>query len=738
MFPNRFARLWTGAALIAGALVARGAKGVDNVPAPLIVANDNGGWSWFEDERAIVDPVAGKLLVSTIANGAGVGGASRSGDVEVATVDLTTLATSRFTLRDSFPADDHNTPSLYIRPDGRYVAMYAAHGSDNFSRWRISTNPGDASAWSAEQTLNHGAGVTYSNMHYLAGDNGGAGRLYNFARSLNYDPVVTTSNDQGSTWTFGGKLLTEGGGGDRPYLRYASDGDKIHFIATERHPRNFNNSIYHGYVQDGKLYNSAGTLIDGNLFDSSGSPPSALTTVFAANTVVAGSSMQRAWTVDMAIDPTGTPTAVFQARAGGSDLDHRFFYGRWTGSQWQVNQMAFAGSYLYAAENDYTGLAAIDPSRVDVVYLSSEVHPETKAQLIGADGARHYELFRGQTSDGGASWQWTPITFNSTVDNVRPHVPKWDENNTALVWMRGKYSTYVNYNTKMVALVNPDLSEPIAALKVDFGLTGQLVQNGFAAFTRDASPSGIAQTESYSSPFAADGGAIAVTLGGGAIEFRDRGNDVAGPLGRVVDEFAFAPGSLELTFGNLAAGTYQLVLYGHDRDFSQGAYDVSLGSRRLGRMAPTSGANPSIGVASARVQFQADGDDVTLSLASLTGANVVLNGFELYAAGEYLSPPSVDLNGDGVLDFADYLLYMGGMHKNLAGLPSNEAYAMGDLNGDGKNDFADLAIFRDAYDLWNGSGAFAAAQAAPEPGAIGLMSLVALTLRRLVVHAAGR
>jgi hypothetical protein len=33
-----------------------------------VVLNDNGAWSWFQDERAVVDARAGTLLVSSVAN----------------------------------------------------------------------------------------------------------------------------------------------------------------------------------------------------------------------------------------------------------------------------------------------------------------------------------------------------------------------------------------------------------------------------------------------------------------------------------------------------------------------------------------------------------------------------------------------------------------------------------------------------------------------------------------------
>src|SRR5207245_8928863 len=45
-----------------------------------------------------------------------------------------------------------------------------------------------------------------------------------------------------------------------PYLKYAEDGKgTIHFVATEDHPRNFDNSLYHGYLRNGAVYQSNGT-----------------------------------------------------------------------------------------------------------------------------------------------------------------------------------------------------------------------------------------------------------------------------------------------------------------------------------------------------------------------------------------------------------------------------------------------------------------------------------------------
>jgi hypothetical protein len=435
----------------------------NDVAGDLILFNDNGAWSWFQDPRVIVDTDANKILVSSVADASGTGGGSRNGDVDVVEYDLTTKTTSRFVLGTP-GADDHNLASFYIRSDGRYVASWSRHNADNSNRYRVSTNPGDATAWDAATTLNNGAGTTYENLHYLPNDDGGAGRLYNFTRSINFDPTIHTSSDEGLTWQGTTKLLTQGGGGDRPYLRYASNGDKIHFIATEEHPRNFNNSIYHGYIQDGKLYATDGTQLDGNLFDSTAVGVSSLTTVFAANTVNQGAPMTRAWTVDLELDASGNPYAVFQARidpgalsSGGDSLDHRFFYARHDGTSWNVNALAEAGRDIYAAspngsEDDYTGLVALDPNNPDVLYMSSDIDPRDNSSTD------HYEIYQGVTDDAGATWDWQAITENSTVDNVRPIVPEWDDENTALLWMRGNYSTYTDFDTDIVGILIPEPS----------------------------------------------------------------------------------------------------------------------------------------------------------------------------------------------------------------------------------------------------------------------------------------
>ncbi|HQU73658.1 MAG TPA: hypothetical protein PLG66_15240, partial [Calditrichia bacterium] len=43
----------------------------DYVRGNLIQFNSNGAWCWYQDERALLDTLAGKLIVGSVASGSG-------------------------------------------------------------------------------------------------------------------------------------------------------------------------------------------------------------------------------------------------------------------------------------------------------------------------------------------------------------------------------------------------------------------------------------------------------------------------------------------------------------------------------------------------------------------------------------------------------------------------------------------------------------------------------------------
>ncbi|HQL54681.1 MAG TPA: hypothetical protein PLQ87_08225, partial [Phycisphaerae bacterium] len=97
---------------------------------------------------------------------------------------------------------------------------------------------------------------------------------------------------------------------------------------------------------------------------------------------------------------------------------------------------------------DYTGLGALHPNDPNTIYLSTTTDPRDDTTQL----AKH-EIWRGTTCDEGASFEWTPITENSPQDNLRPVVPSWESDRTALLWMRGTYNSASTHSTDIVGVI---------------------------------------------------------------------------------------------------------------------------------------------------------------------------------------------------------------------------------------------------------------------------------------------
>jgi hypothetical protein len=146
---------------------------------------------------------------------------------------------------------------------------------------------------------------------------------------------------------------------------------------------------------------------------------------------------------------------------GKGGRDHRFRYARWTGEQWLDFEAGYAGRRLYPGEDDYTGLAAIDPISPNVIYISTDVDPSSGKPLVTeSDGRRYREIFQGRTYDGGRTWQWKAITAQSITDNIRPITVAWGEDRTILLWLEGSMKSYTDYELsirgRVIDLLQPE------------------------------------------------------------------------------------------------------------------------------------------------------------------------------------------------------------------------------------------------------------------------------------------
>lgn len=395
----------------------------------------NGGWCWFQDPRAII--AQGKLVVGAIS-------IRPKASVKAAVFDLAAgKSLGTVVLNEDFQPDDHDAPVFHLRPDGTLLAMYAKHGTEDKHYYRIS-EPGDFLHWRPEEAFAHpGARVTYMNLYRMPGEQ----RLYCFYRRTErerqlYNPYFMTSDDEGDTWREGELLLQDGVEGvQRPYVRYTADEKAIHLLFTEAHPRDYNNSVYYAAFHDGSFYRADGTRIKDLARDGALAPRE-------ADQIYAGGEGRVAWSSSIVIDDAGFPHVAFSVRH--SYTDHRFHHAYWDGAAWHEAEVAYAGVGLYEREMDYTGLITLDPVNPWHVYCSSDVDPTTGA----ATASGKHEIFEATLKPGDTreAILWRALTQHSPERNIRP-VCVAGEGHKVLLWLRGPWHTYTDFDCDVVGMV---------------------------------------------------------------------------------------------------------------------------------------------------------------------------------------------------------------------------------------------------------------------------------------------
>ena len=431
--------------------------GNDWVDAKVYTYISGGSWCWFQDERAVIDTAKNKLVI---------GATNMQANTLVAIFDLeskTKDSEKKFNSLGSGKQDDHNAPGILIGPDGSYIAMWAQHYDQYNTHYSIYKN----GSWSAEKTFNWNNipggtdyTIAYNNVYYLSKEK----RMFDFSRANDRAPNFLYSDDNGSTWKFGGQLTTNKSNTyNKGYYKYWSNGvDRIDMAFTEQHPRDDTTSIYHGYFMGGKTYNSFGEVADDDVYTKDSIPTfGAFTKVFAHNTKVDGVTMGRCWQSDLCRYDDSTIAILFFARANDDTLDHRNFYARFDGKKWNVTYLGKAGKGIYASEQDYTGLGALNPDDAGRIYLCTRYNPADDKE----QPSNKRELWRGTTEDFGATWTWEKVTANSTKDNFRPIIPKWTPGKEALLWFKGDYIKAQDVRTDVIGTFYEYEYNPPVAIK---------------------------------------------------------------------------------------------------------------------------------------------------------------------------------------------------------------------------------------------------------------------------------
>ena len=218
---------------------------------PIITLNNNGGWCWFQDQRALFTS-DDRLIVGSVPNPAGTNGPARASTVEAATYDVRTGRINVDRLHSGLGSDDHNAPAFIETRPGRVVSAWTGHAIE--PAIHVASQDADSRTWDLPSPVPRpdtlaGKKVSYSDLISLSAENQGRGRLYDFYRGEAFNPNLLISDDEGRSWRYGGRLLTEAD--QRPYVRYSGNGvDRIDFIASQGHPSDINGlSVRAGYIR---------------------------------------------------------------------------------------------------------------------------------------------------------------------------------------------------------------------------------------------------------------------------------------------------------------------------------------------------------------------------------------------------------------------------------------------------------------------------------------------------------
>lgn len=389
----------------------------------------DGGWSFFGDPRAVASD--GKIYT---------GWTTRTSLTVIEQIDEKTGARKSIALGPRLGAlDDHNNPSIVVRPDGHIVAFYSPH-SGRIKRtskppqlyYRVSTRAGDITKWTGIRRVTTntpgGLGFTYPNPLELSGN-----RIWVAWRGGNWFPTYSVLRN--NRWQQARTLIYNPStrGKPRPYAKYAKGrGGSILVAYNENNPAQTNTNQYFARIKPGKgFYRASGRLIKSGV-----GPLSAR----QGDIVQANSLYGRSWVMDVAEDSRGRPVVVYAVGNRGHEMS--YFYARYQNGRWQRTRMVNMGynnpiespdSYGYYA----TAGASLDHADPSKVYLSRAVGAERRMVV------ETWSLQEKESVQGG----WV-LTRNSPLDQncYRPSSVRGAAVGTVAM-MCGVYNNWYKFTT---------------------------------------------------------------------------------------------------------------------------------------------------------------------------------------------------------------------------------------------------------------------------------------------------
>lgn len=514
---------------------------------------DGGGWCWFSEPRAV--QYNGNTYV---------GWTAPSGSVGISKISHTTWRRDYFTLAANFEQDDHDNPTVWIRPDGRIMVFWSKHADTTGVRYKLSTNAEDITSWGSEQVIPTpvpGNWMSYNNPRYLSGNS----TLYQHFRALKTGSDrphwVVSSTDNGATW--GTPVETFKQAGERPYVKSITNGtDRIDFFMAQGNPGEGGliTNVYHCI---GKL--DAGVL---KYYKSNGTTELTLPISVNADLDKVYNSASygniSGWEWDCKYDSNGYPRILFERTLSASD--GRCCIVKWNGSAW-------------AAHVEVTPMGARISTDASSEYTAGMCFGATVNEVyVGIEDSGHSNITKWSSSDDGATWSKTEDVTSTTTSgykNARPYMPQ-NATGVRLLWWGGTYNSYTDYDTDIFyqagsisgSIAVTESGGDTASLAGDVFVIGALAAAETGSDTAALTGTGLtvtsgtlAATESGSDTAALTGDVFII----GSLAAADTGADTAAATGAVIvsgslaatesgaDSAAFSSSGMSAITGALAA-----------------------------------------------------------------------------------------------------------------------------------------------------------------------------------------
>ncbi|GAA0005322.1 hypothetical protein ABIF14_003003 [Bradyrhizobium elkanii] len=411
-------------------------------------------WCWFHEPRAL--SVNGKTFFGT--NGSDdnsvLTGRTTLYEVDEASGSVISKVMQTSTIA-AWWADDHDYPTIVVRPDGRLIVFYVPHRVAAPIYFRISVGVGTmAQGWSQEYNLgNTSAQATYpspvilsgeSNKLYLFYRNGASSGPLSLVTSSDIATVAPPTVDGGPigaapTWA-AERRLAQSTGTQGIYHKVTSNNvDRIDLLMTDAvgPQAGTKTDVRHAYYQGGQWRSSSGTAL------GDGSTMIGFTNFTPVATSGAPDNLGDMWCSHIQRRQNGIIEAVFWRFVSTSD--HRCYYARWNGTAWSKVEVD-AGQGMGVP--DSRGGQITDGQGLTEGYYSPGSFFDTVEEgvlYISVGNSANSQLFRYRTINGGASWTRQRVS-DLTQENVRPVVPVGRGSKYSVLWLKGDYHMY-DFNT---------------------------------------------------------------------------------------------------------------------------------------------------------------------------------------------------------------------------------------------------------------------------------------------------